>query len=405
MRARAASAWVSPICQQEMTMRTAQAHRPVYPATKLYVAIELASAKWKLAMADSPARKPRIVTVEPFDKVQMAAALRRGKERFGLSADAVVLVVMEAGRDGFSVHRWLEDLGIEAIVVDAASVEVNRHKRRAKTDRVDAERLLEKLMQYDGGSRFVWRVCRVPSEEAEDARRLHRERETLVAERTEHLNRMKGLLVVHGIAMRVGPKFVDELAAVRDPRGRSLPKRARAELEREHSRLVLVREQIRLLEAEMKALVKAKPKPDAPANDLKTWMATQLRGIGPIAARTVVAELFGWRDFENRRQVGSAAGLTPTPYDTGKTEREQGISKAGSRRVRRIMVEAAWSWLRYQPDSALSRWFNDRYSVRGKKKGIVALARKLLVALWHWVDHGIVPTGANLKPLSPLLAA
>jgi transposase len=388
-----------------MTMRTAQAHSDVYPAAKLYVAIELASEKWKLAMGDGPARKPRIVTAEPFDAEKLKEALRRGAERFGLPADVEVLVVMEAGRDGFSVHRWLEHLGIGSIVIDAASVEVNRHKRRAKTDRVDAERLLERLMQYDSGSRFVWRVCRVPSEEAEDARRLHRERETLVAERTEHLNRMKGLMVVHGIVLRVGPNFLEELSEVRDPRGRPLPKRARAELEREHSRLLLVREQIHLLEGEMKALVKARPAPGAPANALKAWMAAQLRGIGPIAALTVVGELFGWRNFENRRQVGSAAGLTPTPYDTGKTEREQGISKTGSRRVRRIMVEAAWSWLRYQPDSALSQWFTERYSVRGKKKGIVALARKLLVALWHWVDHGTAPAGASFKSNSPLLAA
>jgi transposase len=385
-------------------MATAQTHTDLNRAPKLYVAFELASSKWKVAMGDGPARRPRLVTMKPFDAAELKSALRGGARKFDLPADVEVLVVMEAGRDGFSVLRWLKELGIKSIVIDAASVEVNRQKRRPKTDRLDVQGLLAKLIQYDAGARYVWRVCHVPSEEAEDARRLHRERETVIAERTEHVNRMKGLLAVHGIQMRIGPKFLEELDKVRDPRGRPLPQRACAELVREHARLALVREHILAVEREMKARVKVQPAPDASALERKAWCAVQLKGIGPVVAETVVAELFGWRTFENRRQVGSAAGLTPTPYDTGKSQREQGISKAGNVRVRRVMVEAAWSWLRFQPDSALSVWFNERYSVRGKKKGIVALARKLLIAIWHWVDHGVIPDGAVFKTASPLAA-
>jgi transposase len=382
-------------------MRTAQAHSPVYPARQLYVALELASKKWKVAMGDGPARKPRIMTVAPFDRAALESGVRKAKERLDLPTGADVVVVMEAGRDGFSPYRWLEELGFKSIVIDAASVEVARHKRRAKTDRLDVEKLLAKLIQYMSGDNSVWRVCHVPSEAAEDARRLHRERETLTTESTEHVNRIKGLLNLHGIRMRVGVKFLDELKEVRDPRGRFLPVRARAEIEREYSRLVMTRKQLLELDREMKLLAKVEPPRDASDVDRKTWLAAQLRGIGPVAARTIAGEL-GWRDFSNRRQVGSAAGLVPTPFDTGESEREQGISKVGNRRVRRIMVEASWNWLRFQPDSALSRWFEERYGVRGKKKGIVALARKLLIALWHWVDHGVLPDAAELRSTSPL---
>jgi transposase len=382
-------------------MRTAQAHNSVYPAPRLYVALELASKKWKVAMGDGPARKPRIITITPFDRSALESGFQKAKERLDLPSDAEVVVVMEAGRDGFCPYRWLEELGIKSIVIDAASVEVARHRRRAKTDRLDVEKLLAKLIQYDAGDASVWRVCHVPSEAAEDARRLHRERETLTAECTEHVNRIKGLLNLHGIRMHVGVKFLDELKDVRDPRGRSLPKRARAEIEREYDRLVLAKRQLLELDREMKLLTKVEPPRDASDVDRKTWLAAQLRGIGPVAARTIAGEL-GWRDFANRRQVGSAAGLVPTPFDTGDSEREQGISKVGNRRVRRIMVEASWNWLRFQPESALSRWFNERYGVRGKTKGIVALARKLLIALWHWVDHGVLPDGAELKSTSPM---
>ena len=382
-------------------MRTAQAHSLVYPARQLYVALELASKKWKVAMGDGPARKPRIIVVAPFDRAALESGLQKAKQRLGLPMDADAVVVMEAGRDGFSPCRWLEELGIASIVIDAASVEMPRHKRRAKTDRLDVEKLLAKLIQYKSGDDSVWRVCHVPSEADEDARRLHRERETVVAEITEHVNRIKGLITLHGIRMRVGVKFLDELKDVRDPRGRSLPERARAEIEREYVRLVLARKQLLELDREMKLLAKVEPPREASAVDRKTWLAAQLRGIGPVAARTVAGEL-GWRDFANRREVGSAAGLVPTPFDTGDSEREQGISKVGNKRVRRIMVEASWTWLQFQPDSALSRWFEERYGVRGKKKGIVALARKLLIALWHWVEHGILPDKAQLKPTSPL---
>jgi len=388
--------------------RKADAHPNVFPARKLYVAFELAANGWKVALGDAPARKPSIVGMKPFNWSSFEKALDKARIRFELEDDAEVLVCMEAGRDGFSVHRWLKSEGIDSLVIDPASVEVNRQKRRAKTDRLDALKLLENLIRHDSGWGKVWRVCRVPPEEAEDERHLHRERWALVSERTRHNNRIKSLLATQGVRLKIGPSFLEDIQKLRDPRGEPLRPRLLTRLSREHSRLCLAKAQIREIEAEMRERLASDPGPETSASEQKVWLLGQLYGIGKVTAHVLVGELFGWREFSNRREVGSAAGLTPTPYDTGVSAREQGISKAGNHRVRSVLVEAAWSWLRFQPDSELSRWYREKFLEGGKRqvrKGIVALARRLLVALWHFVEHGVVPEGALMNSESPLAQA
>lgn len=376
----------------------------VYPERKLYVALELANKAWKMAMSDSPGRKARIVTIPPFS-AEFSHALEKARVRFDLPEGCAVMVVMEAGRDGFSVYRWLESLGIASIVIDPASVDVNRRKRRAKTDRLDALALVARLIRHDWGEQKVWQVCRVPAEEAEDRRHRTREREALVSERTRHTNRIKGLLATQGVRAKVDRNFAQQLDKLRDPRGKPLPPGLRARVRREFQRLKLVNEQIRELEAQMKELATREPTPEE-KTEAKIWGLAQLRGVGATTANTLVNELFGWREFNNRREVGGATGLVGTPYDTGDAEREQGISKAANARVRRIAIELAWSWVRFQPDSELTLWFEETF--RGAKRrvrvGIVALARRLMIALWHFVEHGVIPEGATFKNRSPLAA-
>jgi transposase len=382
-----------------------QAQAPSIPVRTLFVSLELASRSWKLAAADSQARKASQAVVSPFDPESLSHGLERARRKFGLPADSPVMLCMEAGRDGFSVHRWLAWLGMESIVIDPASVAVNRQKRRAKNDRLDALMLLGCLLRHGAGEEGVWRVCRVPSEEAEDLRQVHRSRKTLVEERTRHSNRIRSLLATQGVRVRVTPKLKDDLPSLRDPREKALGKHLQATLRRMLELLELLEEQIRGLDAEMRAWLAEQPGEDAGPSEAKVWRMAQLLGIGHVTAHTLVAELFGWREFSNRKEVGAVAGLTPTPYDTGESTREQGISKAGNNRVRALSIEAAWCWLRHQPESELSRWYRDKFLCGGKRqvrKGIVALARKLLIALWHWVEHDILPPGAVLVSTSPL---
>lgn len=387
-------------------MTQARAHEPSNPVRTLYVALELASKSWKYAAADTAAAKPSQTSVVPFDEASLRQALERARRKFGLPDDCRVLVCMEAGRDGFSVHRWLASLGIESIVIDPASVAVSRQKRRAKNDRLDALMLLRCLQRHDAGEQRVWRVCRVPSEEAEDLRQLHRSRKTLVGERTRHGNRIRSLLAAQGVRVKVRPELSEELSTLRDPRGQPLRPHLMATLRRELAQLTLLREQIRELDSEMKVWLVEEPGEESEPSQSKVWRLGQVLGIGPVSAHTLVTELFGWREFSNRKELGGAAGLTPTPFDTGESSREQGISKAGNHRVRAITIELAWSWLRFQPQTQLSQWYRDKFLNGGKRqvrKGIVALARKLLIALWHWVEHDILPPGAKLKSSSPLL--
>lgn len=356
------------------------------PSPIFCAALELSVAKWKIAFSDGERRK--LVTIEAGDWRHFDAEVAMARERFEVPQSAQLRTCYEAGRDGFWIDRELTRKGIKNIIVDPSSIEVSRRARRAKTDTLDAIGLVEKLVKHVRGEKKVWQVVRVPTVAEEDARRLHRERERLTKERTGHITRVKSLLALFGQKL----KNVRHIELVQD----RLPPAMRAEVTRELARLKLVDEQMRQLAAERADVVAKHELPNAE----KIESLTKLKAIGPTAATTLVSELFGWRTFENGKQVGSCAGLAPTPYSSGAVEREQGISKAGNRRVRTLCVEIAWVWLRYQPESALAKWFNQRFAKggdRSRRLGIVALARKLLVALWNYLKHGVVPEGAILK--------
>jgi transposase len=299
----------------------------------------------------------------------------------------------EAGRDGFWLHRWLIEQGIDNIVVDSSSIEVNRRARRAKTDRLDGDKLLAMLLRYAGGERRVWSVVRVPTAEQEDARRAHRELGRLGQECTAHINRIRGLLVTHNLRVKyVGGRLWQRWWT---GHAQQLAPRVRAEIERESERLSLVRKQMRAIEAEQRQALAAGSEP-------QVAHLVRLRAIGISSGWVLVKELFGWRGFRNRREVAGCLGLAPSPYASGESETEQGISKAGNRRARTLMVELAWCWLRYQPESELSQWFTRRFAGGGKRMrriGIVALARRLAIALWRYLEEGLIPQGAQLKPI------
>lgn len=361
----------------------------------LYTAFELSNKTWKLAFSNGS--KVRYVSTDARDLNKLQAQIAMAKKRFGLNEDVRVVSCYEAGRDGFWLHRYLLSLGIENLVVDSASIEVNRRKRRTKTDRIDAGKLLVMLMRHYGGEKKMWSVVRVPREEEEDARNLGRELEVLKRERTMHSNRIKGVLIQQGLEIKGlnVKRFLSELEGMRTWDDKELPVDFKTRMEREHQRLKMVDEQIRGLKEERKKRVESGDK----ACYRQVAQLMKLRGIGQENSWDFVMEFFGWRNFRNRKQVGALAGLTPTPYDSGGSLREQGISKAGSRHIRTRSVESAWCWLRFQPQSKLSRWFNKRFAQGGKRMrriGIVAVARKLLIELWRYLKDGVVPEGAGL---------
>lgn len=362
---------------------------------RLYVALELSSTTWRLAISDGSDRV-REKAMAAGDEQALVGEVERAKRRFGLDATTQVVSAYEAGRDGFWVHRFVERLGIKNVVVDASSMKVDRKARRAKSDRIDARQILADLVRYYRGEKGVWRVVRVPSEEEQDRRRTHRELERLKKERTQHQARIRSLLATQGISSPKLDPLLKDLDEVRNPNGTRLLAGLKAEIVREKERLDLVRQQIRTIEKEQQERLK-----DAKSPELKKVEALALlRGIGIDSAWLLVMEFFAWRDFHNRREVAGAAGLGGTPYSSGSSQREQGISKAGNPRVRTRMVELAWLWLRFQPRSQLTRWFKERFAAGGARRrrtGIVALARRLLIELWHLVEHGVVPAGAVLK--------
>lgn len=362
----------------------------------LYLAFELGWEEWKLAFTVGLGQKPRLKTIAAGDRRQLLAEIRRAKERFGLAADARVVSCYEAGRDGFWLHRLLIAQGIDNRVVDSASIEIPRRRRRAKTDRLDATKLVMMLVRSELGDGRVWSVVRVPTAEEEDRRQLHRELLTLKKERTRQVNRIKGLLASVGVRIEVTRDLLEELEDVRLWDGSPLPPGLRFRLEGEFERWEFVHGQIQDLEAERRRWLREdESEAMAKVRDLE-----QLRGIGINSSWLFVMELFGWRKFANRKEVGSIAGLTPTPYQSGGPPREQGIDKAGNRRVRAMAIEIAWCWLRHQPRSRLSLWYQERFghgSSRLRRVGIVALARKLLIALWRYLELGVIPEGAELK--------
>ena len=362
----------------------------------LYMAIELSDKKWKLGFTIGFGQAPRLRDVDAQELSALAKEIRQAKERFGLAESAPVFSCYEAGRDGFWLHRCLTAQGVNNLVVDSASIEVNRRKRRAKTDRMDVGKLLTMLMRYQQGERKVWSRVHVPSPEDEDQRQLHRELMALKAEQTHHTNRIKGLLTSQGVQVLIGKDFLSGLEKVRLWDGGLLPNGLHARLKREYERYQLVKQQIHQLEQEREDAIHT-------STTLAVKQVRQLlklKGIGVNSAWVYVMEFFAWRGFRNRREVGALAGLTPTPYQSGDSAREQGISKAGNRRIRAMAIEIAWSWLRFQPDSQLSRWYQERFG-KGNNRihriGIVALARRLLVELWQYLETGAIPDGANLK--------
>jgi len=380
-------------------MDTAATRTREYSAggTSLYLAFELGNAEWKLGFSVGFGQRPRVRTISARDLEGLQREIELAKKRFGLPETARVVSCYEAGRDGFWLHRYLVEARVENLVVDSSSIEVNRRFRRAKTDRMDVGKLLEQLMRYERGEKKVWRVVRVPGVEAENRRHLHRELEDLKAERTQHVNRMKGLMAGQGVCLKeIGSSFPERLSAIRLWDGRPIAEGLKARLEREYGRLQFIQGQIRELEAQR---VEAIRRSESPEVEMVRQLL-RLKGIGLNSAWVDTMEFFAWRDFHNRKEVGGLAGLTPTPYQSGDSSRERGMSKAGNRHVRALAIEIAWGWLRYQPESELSQWYQRRFgdgSSRVRRIGIVALARKLLVALWRYLETGLIPQGAVLK--------
>lgn len=360
----------------------------------LFVAMELSNKNWKLGFGDGV--KVRERNMGARNETLLVHEVNLAKKKFGLPPDSSVVFCYEAGRDGFWIDRMLKKLGFENYVIDPASIDVPRQARRRKTDRLDAMKLLRQLLRAQlWGERDTFSVVCVPSEEQEAELRIHRERERLVGERTQHRTRMKSLVVLHGIQIGNPARVV--LDGLRDWSGKPLKGQLMEELKREQQRLRLVEEQIKDIEEQQaSAITDAKTQ-----GEKKACKLSQIKAVGLQTSWVLSHECFSWRTFANRKCLGSFAGLTGTPYDSGETLREQGISKAGSRRVRATMIELAWGWVRWQPNSALTKWFVDRYvrggTSRSKRKGIVALARKLLIALWKYVEQGLVPEGAILK--------
>ena len=362
----------------------------------LYLALELSIGRWDLGFTIGLGQKPRRRSVRGGDVEKLEMEIAKAKTRFGLPASARVVSCYEAGRDGFWLHRLLRETGVENHVVDSSSIQVHRRQKQAKTDGLDLDKLLTMLVRYDQGEKKVWSVVHVPSAEVEDHRHLHRELIALKRERTRSKNRIKGLLFGVGVRLEVIRDLPAQLEEVRLWDGGRLPPALHCRLLREYRRLQLVGEQIHELEAERLEIVREAQEPEIE-------MVRQLlclRGLGINSSWLYVMEFFGWRRFRNRKQVGLLAGLTLMPYQSGGTRREQGISKAGNRLVRAVTVEIAWGWLRFQPTSKLSRWYQERFGHggrRARKIGIVALARKLLVELWKYLETGVIPEGAVLK--------
>ena len=369
---------------------------------KVFVAIELSRSSWIVAIHTPIADKIGLHKLAAGDSAALLGLIHATVQKVELAVGRAVRVssCYEAGYDGFWLHRMLMAARIVNHVIDPASMQVNRRARRAKSDRIDARDMVRALMAYARGEDQVFSVVRVPTPEQEDAKRTFRERQRLITERVGNVNRIKALLATQGI-YDFDPLKRDRferLEGLKTASGRPLPPRLEHELRRQLQRLALVLEMIAEVEGERNAVIASKDAQTESAG--KTRQLVRLRGIGPEIATGLTNEVF-YRRFENRRQLGSYVGLTSSPFNSGAVTRDQGISKAGNRRARTTMIELAWLWLRYQPGSALSLWFHQRVNgAKGRLKRImiVALARKLLVALWRYLETGLLPAGAIMKP-------
>jgi transposase len=360
----------------------------------LLVAFEVGERWWKIGCTVGLGQAPRVRTVPAGAPAAVLQEIVRAKRRFGLPLEVPVISCYEAGRVGFWLHRWLESQGVTNHVVDSSSIEVPRRARRIKTDRLDLGGLLTLLARYLIGDRRAWRVVRVPTVAEEDARHLSRALETWTQERTRLINRIKGLLANYGVRLPVDGRFADALPHVRGGDGGPLPPGAVARLTREWAHLAYVTRELRAAQA------MRRPDPATRAGGQIVHLET-LRAIGRTSAWVLTTEIFAWRQIRNRRELAALVGLVPGRYQSGETARDQGITRAGNVHVRRVMVQLAWAWLRHQPQSALAQWYARRFagSPRLRRIGIVALARKLLIALWRYVEEGSVPQGALLKAL------
>src|SRR5262245_16884966 len=364
----------------------------------LYIGFELSRKTWKLAFSDGRSGRIRTVTIAARDWQALQREIELARKRFGLVETAAVRSCYEVGRESIWLHRGLKQRGIENVVVDAASIEVNRREKRAKTDRMDAEKLARQLIRHWRGDR-VWSVVRVPDPGDEDARHLHRDMDVLKREKGRYQSRIQSLLFTHGIDIRVDKRFLEKLEQLRCWDGQPVPEQLKIRVVGEYQRLQIVQAQLRQLRKQQDALLKS-PRPTPAIEKVRRLM--QLCALGQTSSWVFVMELFGWRHFANRRQVAAAVGLTPTPYQSGDSDHDQGISRSGNRRVRALAVEIAWCWLRFQPNSRLSRWYKKRFAGGGKRMrriGIVALARRLMIDVWRYLEEGIVPEGARLKPV------
>lgn len=357
----------------------------------LYIAFELGLKNWKLAMTSSPGAKPWIRTIASGDLTALRDLVTRGKVRYGLAASAPVVSCYEAGRDGFWIDRALATLGIANRVVDSASIEVNRRARRSKTDRLDVLKLVAMLMRVCGGESGVWHEVRVPTVADEACRHSSRERTQLVQDATRIVNQMRSVAALSGC------KFPERRrgawwAELRDWNNQPLPAPVQHRLAHAQARLALLEEQI----ADLTTALEQQQQLAAPG----VARLTNLKGIGVTSAAVLLAEGLLWRAFQNRRQVGGFLGFRPVPYQSGEDARDVGIDCAGNTRWRATIVQLAWSWLQWQPSSELAQWYTRRFAAGGRRVrriGIVALARKLLIALWRYAATGIVPEGAILK--------
>lgn len=362
----------------------------------LFMALELGSTTWKVAFATTRGMRPRVRTISARALSQLRAEIGTAKTRLGLCADAPVRSCYEAGRDGFWVHRALAAEGIANVVVDPASIAVDRRARRTKTDRLDAIALVIQLMNAAAGDRRGWHELRVPSVQAEDDRQLPREWDAVREDHTRVRNRIHGLLATQGVRVKLTADFLEQLRGAQLWDGTPLPAELVARLERDWTQLQHVDDRL----TRLKALRHARVAPDrTDVVATQTRHLAELKGIGVNSALTLSTELFAWRGFANGREVGAIIGLTPSPYRSDQRMVEQGISRAGNRRVRALSIELAWSWLRWQPGSELSRWFHARFGQHGRARriGIVAVARKLMIALWRYVETDTVPKDAVLK--------
>lgn len=392
--------WRDFVSNQTATASTIQitATTPV-----LMLALELGEDSWKLGFSSAFGQIPLVRDIGSRDTKVLLAQIAWAKKQLVLPDAVRVVSCYEAGREGFWLHRFLVDQGVENLIVDSSSIEVPQKRRRAKTDRLDLSGLCDLLARHVAGSaKPVWSIVRVPSEEEEDRRHLHRELKTSKQDRTRVSNRIKSLLANNGLTLRSWKDVAGQLQGLHLWNGNPLPSSLRSRLDRYAADYAYYTERIRQLEAERRDLLSQELRHPG-SQDLAVGKAAQLyslRGVGINTAWLYSMEFFSWRTFRNTKEVGSLAGLTPTPKDSGKRYREQGIGKDGSRHIRGSAIELAWGWLRFQPESELSQWYERRFgsgSKRIRKIGIVALARKLLIALWRYVETGVLPEGAVLK--------